>query len=153
MFFFFSVNDIKSTLNKQVQRADIRLKSLNDMLELLKISDQLIPSIKFYLLSGWQGMVQHDQVDIQPAPQVLDQVYIIILFSRKIFETINFLKLFLFFSLGTFDTSKISSPSIASQILYVRMDGNRNVTFSQNGRMSNSRKNTQRSTNERKSQS
>ena len=75
--FFFSVNDIKSTLNKQVQRADIRLKSLNDMLELLKISDQLIPSIKFYLLSGWQGMVQHDQVDIQPAPQVLDQVYII----------------------------------------------------------------------------
>ena len=72
--FFFSVNDIKSTLNKQVQRADIRLKSLNDMLELLKISDQLIPSIKFYLLSGWQGMVQHDQVDIQPAPQVLDQV-------------------------------------------------------------------------------
>ena len=92
--FFFSVNDIKSTLNKQVQRADIRLKSLNDMLELLKISDQLIPSIKFYLLSGWQGMVQHDQVDIQPAPQVLDQVYIIILFSRKIFET-----LFLFFSL------------------------------------------------------
>ena len=58
------------------------------MLELLKISDQLIPSIKFYLLSGWQGMVQHDQVDIQPAPQVLDQVYIIILFSRKIFETL-----------------------------------------------------------------
>ena len=85
-------------MNKQVQRADIRLKSLNDMLELLKISDQLIPSIKFYLLSGWQGMVQHDQVDIQPAPQVLDQVCIIILFSHKIFEIINFLKLFLFFS-------------------------------------------------------
>ena len=72
-----SVNDLKAALNKQVQRAEIRMKSLKNMLELLKISDKLIPSIKFYILSGWQGMVQHDQVDIEPAPQVLDNVHLI----------------------------------------------------------------------------
>ena len=51
-----NVNDIKIVLNRQVKRAELRQKSLTSMLELVKLSDQLIPSAKYYLLSGWQGM-------------------------------------------------------------------------------------------------
>ena len=72
-----NLNQIKTVLNRQVERAQMRQKSLRSMLELLKLSQNLIPSVKYYLLSGWQGMVQHDQALVQTAPQVLDHVHLI----------------------------------------------------------------------------
>ena len=71
-----SVNDIKVVLNRQVKRAQWRQKSLLSMLELFEISDHLIPSVKYYLMSGWQSMIQHDQTGIEPAPQCLDNVHL-----------------------------------------------------------------------------
>ena len=50
-----SVNDIRIVLNRQVQRAELRQRSLTSMLELVELSHQLIPSAKYYLLNGWQG--------------------------------------------------------------------------------------------------
>ena len=50
-----SVNDIRIVLNRQVQRAELRQRSLTSMLELVELSHQLIPSVKYYLLNGWQG--------------------------------------------------------------------------------------------------
>ncbi len=32
---------------------------------------------QYYLLSGWQGMVQHDHVSTQPSPQCLSNVHLI----------------------------------------------------------------------------
>ena len=71
-----SVNDIKIVLNRQVQRVELRQRSLSSMLELFDLSQNLIPSVKYYLLSGWQGMVQHDGTGIEPAPQCLDNVHL-----------------------------------------------------------------------------
>ena len=41
----------------QVKRAQMRLAGIESMLELLKTKD-IITSVKYYLLNGWQGLVQ-----------------------------------------------------------------------------------------------
>jgi len=35
----------------------MRLRGIESMMELLKTKD-IIPSVKYYLLNGWQGLVQ-----------------------------------------------------------------------------------------------
>ena len=68
-----SINELKQALNRQVLRSQIRLASLNNMLEMVKSS--WIPSVKYYLISGYQGMVQYDSV-LSPAPSCLKQVHL-----------------------------------------------------------------------------
>jgi hypothetical protein len=41
----------------QVQRSQMRLRGIESMMELLKTKD-VIPSVKYYLLNGWQGLIQ-----------------------------------------------------------------------------------------------
>ena len=68
-----SINELKQALNRQVIRSQIRLASLNNMLEMVKSS--WIPSVKYYLISGYQGMVQYNSV-LNPAPSCLHQVHL-----------------------------------------------------------------------------
>lgn len=71
------INGIRIALNRQVQRAKTRSTGLKNMLELVKASDSLVPSAKYYLLNGWQGMVQHEQRSANTKPQCLDNVHLI----------------------------------------------------------------------------
>ncbi len=50
-----SVSDLRQILHHQMERARTRLKGINNMRELLETAE-LIPSAKYNLLNGWQGI-------------------------------------------------------------------------------------------------
>ena len=58
----------------QVDRFKVRMKGVKDVHELLSRSSVLIPSVKYCLLSGWQGVVHSGQPMAAVAPQVLEEL-------------------------------------------------------------------------------
>ena len=72
-----TVSEMRHALFYQVKRTEMRLKGLKDMLKLLK-SSELIQSVKFYLLCGWQGLSENRT----EMPQCLDNVQLVPPYSR-----------------------------------------------------------------------
>ena len=79
------VADLRLALRHQIERAQKRLRGITDMGELLRTADQMIPSAKYNLLNGWQGLAPQGLTTATARstfPQCLDDVDLIPAYNR-----------------------------------------------------------------------
>ena len=50
------IEKLRKSLHHQVERAEVRLKGIQNILSLVH-KDHLIPTVKYAILSGWQGLL------------------------------------------------------------------------------------------------
>ncbi|XP_022244118.1 E3 ubiquitin-protein ligase HERC2-like isoform X2 [Limulus polyphemus] len=79
------VESIRKALYSQVHRAKIRQKGLESILNLLE-RDHLIPSVKYALLNGWQGIISAGLIKSQLTPHCLENVNCIPPYDRVMLE-------------------------------------------------------------------
>ncbi len=85
-----SLGELRAAVDHQVQRAEKRLRGISGMNELLRTGPDLIPSVKYSLLNGWQqgnGRFFADCSAVKSEsggafPQCLDNVYLIPPYNR-----------------------------------------------------------------------
>ncbi|KAI8508669.1 E3 ubiquitin-protein ligase herc2, partial [Branchiostoma belcheri] len=70
------VEKLRKALHRQVERARLRLKGADAMLELLS-KDYLIPSVRYQVLCGWQGLQFSTKRISDPLPHCLDNASLI----------------------------------------------------------------------------
>ncbi|KAL5011340.1 hypothetical protein ScPMuIL_009891 [Solemya velum] len=70
------IEKLRRSLHHQVERAEIRLKGIQNMLELVH-KDYLIPSVKYSVLCGWQGLLTVGKMRCDPFPYCLCNVNLI----------------------------------------------------------------------------
>ncbi|CAH1268468.1 HERC2 [Branchiostoma lanceolatum] len=70
------VEKLRKALHRQVERARLRLKGADAMLELLS-KDYLIPSVRYQVLCGWQGLQFSTKKISDPLPHCLDNASLI----------------------------------------------------------------------------
>lgn len=70
------IEKLRRSLYHQVQRAELRLKGIQTMLSLVH-KDYLIPSVKYNLLCGWQGLLTRGHRVCKPVPHCLTDIALI----------------------------------------------------------------------------
>ncbi|XP_040568701.2 LOW QUALITY PROTEIN: E3 ubiquitin-protein ligase HERC2-like [Lepeophtheirus salmonis] len=77
-----NVNELRMTLHHQVKRSQIRLRGIKEMNALLNLSGDLLPSSKYYILSGWLGLRIKKSNTSSILPQCLSHIAIIPAYNR-----------------------------------------------------------------------
>ncbi|XP_070553640.1 E3 ubiquitin-protein ligase HERC2-like isoform X2 [Ptychodera flava] len=88
----FNVESLRKALHTQVERAQIRQKGVEAMLGLVE-KDFLIPSVRYNILCGWQGLLPLTKSFSEPLPHCLEHISLIPTYNRMIME-ITFAKLY-----------------------------------------------------------
>ncbi|XP_021378315.1 E3 ubiquitin-protein ligase HERC2-like isoform X2 [Mizuhopecten yessoensis] len=70
------IEKLRRSLHYQVERAQLRLKGIQSMLGLVH-KDHLIPSVKYAVLCGWQGLLTVGKMACEPVPHCLSNVKLI----------------------------------------------------------------------------
>ncbi|XP_077983839.1 E3 ubiquitin-protein ligase HERC2-like [Glandiceps talaboti] len=86
-----NVENLRKSLICQVDRAQIRQKGIEAMLGLVE-EDFVIPSVRYNILCGWQGLLPLTKNNSEPLPHCLKNIYLIPTYNRMIME-ITFAKL------------------------------------------------------------
>ncbi|XP_023218340.1 E3 ubiquitin-protein ligase HERC2-like isoform X1 [Centruroides sculpturatus] len=76
---------IRKALYCQMERAKFRQKGIESILELLN-QDHLIPSIKYFLLNGWLGLIKVGGMKCETLPHCLENVSLIPPYDRVMLE-------------------------------------------------------------------
>lgn len=72
-----SISELKTALIHQVERARRRLRGIKNMNDLLGLASNLVPSAKYYLINGWQGLVQYHETPRDTMSQCLEDINLI----------------------------------------------------------------------------
>lgn len=86
---------LRKALFRQMKRAQLRLQGMQELMQLLRLSD-LMPSVKYYLVSSWQGHVSCSaRSDIShPLPQCLEDVAVVPPYTKaQVIKIINMLNI------------------------------------------------------------
>ena len=83
-----SVSQLRKSLHCQVKRTEIRFRGISQMLGLLHAND-LVPSVKYYLLCGWHGLVNYNKCladgvryGKESMPQCLENIELVPAYER-----------------------------------------------------------------------